>query len=37
MVIGGEFAFVGVFYRQLNLSGQRFFMLNVVAKNIHRK
>lgn len=37
LIIGGEFALVGFFYCPLDLSGQRFFVLDVVAKNAHRQ
>lgn len=37
LIIGCEFALVGFFYCRLDLSGQRFFVLDVVAKNVHRQ
>lgn len=37
LVIGGEVALVGFFYCQLDLGGQRFFVLDVVAKNVYRR
>lgn len=37
LIIGGEFALVGFFYCQLDLSGQCFFVLDVIAKNVHRQ
>lgn len=37
LIIGGEFASVGLFYRQHDLKGQRLFVLDVVAKNVHRQ
>ena len=37
MVIGGEFASLGFFHCQLDLSCRRFFVLDVVVQNLHRQ